>query len=87
MSLECILSILSRRWPTTNAPQSLFNFQYSPSAGASILVGGTYYVAFSKILFYVTSKPNILKGGLDMEKTIAEIIDMAIQREDAAYDF
>jgi len=40
-----------------------------------------------KILLYVTSKLNILKGGPDMEKTIAEIIDTAIQREDAAYDF
>ncbi len=29
----------------------------------------------------------ILKGGSDLEKTIADIIDMAIQREVAAYDF
>jgi rubrerythrin len=36
---------------------------------------------------YVTSKFNILKGGPDMEKTIADIIDRAIHREDEAYDF
>jgi rubrerythrin len=40
-----------------------------------------------KILFYIKTKLSILKGGPDMEKTIADIIDMAIQREVAAYDF
>jgi rubrerythrin len=44
-------------------------------------------VAFLNILFYVTSKSRILKGGPVMEKTIADIIDMAIQREEEAYTF
>jgi rubrerythrin len=44
-------------------------------------------IAFLKILFYVTTKPGILKGGSEMEKTFADIIDMAIEREEAAYDF
>jgi rubrerythrin len=44
-------------------------------------------IAFLENLLYVTSKHRYIKGGLEMEKTIAEIIDMAIHREVVAYDF
>jgi rubrerythrin len=40
-----------------------------------------------EILFYNTSKYAKFKGDQRMEKTVADIIDMAIQREEEAYDF
>lgn len=50
-------------------------------------VGLFFFIATLEILFYVTKKPTNLKGGRSMEKTIADVIDLAITREEEAYDF
>jgi len=65
----------------------LKNFDHFKTTFKIVSMRDHYFIATSGILFYVTTKPNYLKGARSMEKTVADIIEMAIKREDAAYDF